>query len=298
MPEQVRPAFDLRGLHIPVERILPMKRIVADEKRNATFRRVLASIKEVGLIEPLIVFPQGTGKAAKYSLLDGHVRLEALKRLGEETIPCLISTEDEAYTYNHKVNVIPPIQEHFMIMRAIENGVSEERIAKALDVDVVSIRQKRDLLNGVCPEAVELLKNKHASRETLRELRRVKPMRQIEMAELMVKGHNFTWSYAKCLVAATPEDQLLDPHRRKAPKGLLGEEVATIEREMRSLEQNFLALEDAHGKNTLHLVLATTYLRRLMENPAVSRFLASSHADIYAEFQKLIETTSLERQVG
>jgi ParB-like chromosome segregation protein Spo0J len=296
--ERVQAAFDLRGVLIPVGRVLPVKQIVADEKRNATFRRVLASIKEVGLIEPLIVYPQGSGKATNYSLIDGHIRLEAMKRLGHETVPCLISTEDEAYTYNHKVNVVPPIQEHFMIMKAIENGVSEERIAKALDVDVASIRQKRDLLNGICPEAVELLKNKPTSRDTLRELRRVKPMRQLEMAELMIKGHNFTASYAKCLIAATSEEQFLEPDKPKAPKGLKAEEVAGIEKEMESLEQNFLALEDSHGKNTLHLVLATAYLRRLLENTAVARFLSVNYKDIYGEFQKLIETTGLDRSGG
>src|SRR5436190_1193387 len=148
MPDQVGAAFELQGVTVPIERILPVKRIVTDPKKNSTFRRVQSSIREVGLIEPLIVFPQGNGKNCSYSLLDGHVRLEAMKQLGHAEVPCLISTDDEAYTYNHKVNSVPPIQQHFMIMRAIENGVSEARIAKALDVDVASIRQKRDLLNG------------------------------------------------------------------------------------------------------------------------------------------------------
>jgi ParB-like chromosome segregation protein Spo0J len=295
MADSLLAAFDLHGVHLPVERILPMKQVVTDPKKNATFRRVLSSVKEIGLIEPLIVYPQGAGKAANYSLLDGHIRFEVLKQLNHATVPCLISNEDEAYTYNHKVNVVPPIQEHFMIMKAIESGVSEERIARTLDVDVAQIRQKRDLLNGICPEVVELLKNKRASRETLRELRRVKPMRQIEMAELMSKSYNFSISYAKCLIAATPDDQLLDPNKSKAPKGVKAEEVAAMEKELESLEQNFLALEEAHGKNTLHLVLAIAFLRKLLDNGAVAKFLLTRYGDINAEFQKLIETTSLER---
>jgi len=295
VPNPVPPAFNLRGIHIPLDRILPMKKVLIDPKRNVTFKRVLSSIKEVGLIEPLIVYPQGSGKTTNYSLLDGHVRFEALKHLNYETAPCLLSDEDEAYTYNHKVNIVPPIQEHFMIIKAIENGVSEERIARALDVDIGHIRQKRDLLNGICKEAVELLKNKNASRETLRELRRVKPMRQIEMAELMLNSYNFTCSYAKCLIASTPDDQLVDSNRSKVPKGIKAEELAAMEKEVESLEQNFITLEEAHGKNTLHLVLAVAYLRKLVENSAINKFLQAKYADISAEFQKLIETTSLER---
>ena len=58
-----------------------------------------------------------------------------------------------------------------MILRAIKNGVSEDRIARSLDVDVASIRQKRDLLDGICPEAVQLLRDAAPPCETLRELR-------------------------------------------------------------------------------------------------------------------------------
>jgi RepB plasmid partitioning protein len=45
-----------------------------------------------------------------------------------------------------------------MILKAIERGVSEERIAKALNVDVPTIRRKRQLLDGICPEVADLLK--------------------------------------------------------------------------------------------------------------------------------------------
>jgi hypothetical protein len=39
-----------------------------------------------------------------------------------------------------------------MILKAIERGVLEERIAKALNVDVGSIKRKRRLLDGICPD--------------------------------------------------------------------------------------------------------------------------------------------------
>jgi hypothetical protein len=73
---------------------------------------------------------------------------------------CLIATDDEAFTYNKRINRLAPIQEHFMIVRAIERGVSEQRIARALGVNVPRIRQKRALLHGICREVVELLKDK------------------------------------------------------------------------------------------------------------------------------------------
>ena len=64
----------------------------------------------------------------------------------------MISMDDEAFTYNKRVNRLAIIQEHRMILKAIERGVSEERIAKALNVDVGSINRKRRLLDEICPD--------------------------------------------------------------------------------------------------------------------------------------------------
>ena len=102
-----------------------------------------------------------------------------------------------------------------MIIRAIKNGVNESRIAKTLNVEVATIKQKRDLLDGICPEAVQLLRDKDVTAGSFRELRKVRPMRQIEIAELMNASHNHTVGYAKCLVVATAQDQLVEPDRPK-----------------------------------------------------------------------------------
>jgi len=57
------------------------------------------------------------------------------------------------------VSSITGVAQHFMILKAIANGVAEERLAEALNVDVAEIRMKRNLLDGICPESVELLGN-------------------------------------------------------------------------------------------------------------------------------------------
>ena len=128
--------------------------------------------------------------------------------MGETDVMCLISTDDEAFTYNKRVNRLAMIQEHRMIVKAVERGVSEERIAKALNVDVASIERKRQLLDGICREVAEILKDKHIAIQTFAELKKMVPLRQIEAAELMVAMNKYTISYAKSLLAATPQAQL------------------------------------------------------------------------------------------
>jgi hypothetical protein len=69
-------------------------------------------------------------------LLDGHLRLEALKELGIAEVECLLANDDETYTYNKRVNRLPPIQEHRMIARAMDRGVSGRHCRCALNLQV------------------------------------------------------------------------------------------------------------------------------------------------------------------
>jgi hypothetical protein len=53
-------------------------------------------------------------------------------------------------------------------------------------VNVAHIKRKRHLLDGICPEVADLLKDKHVSIHAFWQLKKLVPLRQIEAAELMV----------------------------------------------------------------------------------------------------------------
>jgi hypothetical protein len=61
----------------------------------------------------------------------------------------------ESFTYNKRVNRLATIQEHYMIVRVLERGVPEEKLACELNVDAMVIRQRRHLLAGRHPEFLE-----------------------------------------------------------------------------------------------------------------------------------------------
>ena len=293
MAKQVMMGFDPNGLMVPITNILPLKQVNPVMRSSQKYQQVLSSVREVGVIEPLIVFPNNN-QPGTYLLLDGHVRLEVLRQIGETQARCLIATDDETYTYNRRVNRMATIQEHNMILKAIRHGVSEERIAKVLKVDVATIRQKRDLLNGVCKEAAEILKNKHVSLGVFSFLRKLKSMRQIEVAEILVATGNFSVPYVNALVAATRPDMLVDPDKHKIVEGLTPKQVAKMEKEMEVLQRDLGLIEESHGNQVLNLVLACGYLAKLLGNTRVARYLGQHHADIFRELQSLSESSSLE----
>ena len=292
MSEKLRLACGPEVVLVPLQQILPMRLLDEGIRKAVKYKCIEASVRELGLIEPLVVFPQPDGDRC-FMLLDGHVRLMILKELGTATAKCLIAIDDEGFTYNHKVNRLSAIQEHFMIVRAIKNGVTDSRIAQTLNVNIYSIRQKRDMLDGICSEAVQLLRDRQATGNAFRELRKVKPMRQIEIAELMCAASIFSVSYAKCLVVATPGEQLVDEERPKEVRGLSPDDIARMEHEMESLGHEFTLIEESHGKNVLNLVIAQGYLRKLLDNARVVRFLSQNHPEILGEFQKLVEARNL-----
>jgi hypothetical protein len=181
-----------------------------------------------------------------------------------------------------------------MILKAIKSGVSEERIAKALNIDVATIRQKRDLLNGICKEAAELLKTKHIASNVFPVLRKMKPMRQIEVAELLGTANNFSVPYTKALLAATPPDMLVEPERHKSVDGLTPEQMAKMTKEMETLQRDLKAIEESHGNQVLNLVLARGYLTKLFNNDRVTQYLNRRHSDLFTELHAILAGTSLE----
>lgn len=280
-------------LSVSLERILPSRKVPVGLAGSKKFKQICASIQEVGLIEPLSVATVD-GATGQHLLLDGHVRLVALKDLGHDEAPCLVSTDDEAYTYNNRLNRLSTIQEHYMIRRAIERGVSKERIARALSVDISQIEKKVSLLDGICPEAVELFRDRQFSAELGRVLRKMKPTRQVECAELMISANNLTVAYAEALLVATPSSALVGDKHSPRIGGVTPEQMAKMEREMANLQGQYRLVEQSYGQDVLNLVLARGYLTKLLENAKVVRYLKARQPEFLEQFSVLVETTSFD----
>lgn len=283
---KIRLAFEATSLRIALADIEPLREVTAAVRNSKKFAQIAASIREVGIIEPPVVvrLPRTDDR---YRLLDGHLRLDILKDRGDVDVVCIVATDDEAITYNKRISRIAIVQEHKMILKAIEKGVSEERLARALNVNIGSIRNRRRLLDGICDEVAKLLEERMVPIMTFQELRKLRPMRQIEVAETMIAMNRFSWPYAQSLVAATPQGQLVD-EQRKAIRGLTDEQIDHMEREAGNIDREFRMVEQSYGTDHLDLVLAMGYVCRLIENVRIVHHLAKCHPELLAEFQRIV----------
>lgn len=288
----VRISFERQVLDLPIEVILPLRPMSKRITGSKRYARIAISIREVGVIEPLVVTK--VDRSGRHMLLDGHLRLNALREQGEGSAPCIISDDDEAFTYNKRVNRLATVQEHYMISRAIDRGVPPAMIAAALGMDEKVVMRRRNLLDGIAAGAVEILKDRPVNPHVFDVLRRMKDYRQVETAELMASVNNFTGSYAKAILAATKQDDLARPDRPKAVTGVTTEQMARMERELEKLNSDYRAIEANFGDDVLQLVLASRYLGRLIRNTTIANYLESRHAEIIGEFRTIVEATSLE----
>ena len=85
-----------------------------------------------------------------------------------------------------------------------------------------------------------------------------------------------------------------NPEEPKRKEGMTREEIAKMEQEMEALEQHDLkAVEECYGENMLNLTCVRGFIKKLLDNAKVVRFLNTNHRDILAEFESLAAAETL-----
>ena len=296
MTSSVLIGFKTECISLLISELSPTKIVASSARQSKKFRQIADSIEEAGIVEPIVVYPDKE-RRNRYIILDGHMRVEALKSQGKEEVPCLVAKDDEAFTYNKRINRLSCVQENHMIKRAIKNGVPEERIARALGINQTSLTRKKNLLDGICPEVVSRLKSAKISEHATQLLKRMKPVRQVEAVELMFATDNFTKSYVEALLIGTPKSQLADAVEKKKIKGLSDQDYSKMEKEIAELSRDIKAVESNYGTNMLKLVVANGYVSRLLDNSRISKYINRNQPEIFERLHSLQESIDADTGV-
>lgn len=272
---------------MPIDELHPLFTREIQGTRRGCYPKVLTSVREIGLIEPIVIVE----KEGRYFIKDGFLRWQACKELGHETIECLVGTDLDAYTYNKRVNNLAPIQAHMMIDRAVKNGVDPDRIAAALNVSRDWVTKMENLLVGVAPRVIQKLKKRVVSATFFEELKKVKHDRQVEILELVEAADDFSPKYARAMVLATPASQRLKMDSKyKKIDDRAREEMAG---KLRAMELEFRKASETFRDNVFNLVKLSGYIKLLLRNGAVKEFLGQQYPDVLVEFEKIGNDPSL-----
>ena len=151
------------------------------------------------------------------------------------------------------------------------------------------------MLDDICSDATELLKDSPCAMCVFDMLRKMIPLRQVEAAELMLGQNNFSAGFARALLAATPNDQLAQ-RRNTRPDGttsVTSEQIARMERELVNLQSQIKSFEETYGVDNLHLTVAKGYVGKLLANARVVRWLSHHRHEYLSELQAIAEIQSI-----
>ena len=279
-------AFGSQILTLSITTIVPQREPTLAMKETACYKQIVSSLEHIGLIEPLVVYAQAQGT---FLLVDGNSRFEILKSRGVKDVACILAKDDESYTYNKRVSAVPPILQHYMLLRVLENGVTEERVAAALNVDIKSVRQKRDMLKGICPEVTRLLEPHRLGIRSFATIRRMKPLRQIEAAEHMVASNNFTLPFLRAILLVTKPEMLNNRDLEGRLVSARGTANALLEREHEGLVRGLKAVESSFGSDMLCLAVSLKYLERIAKNPKIKKYMEVTHPETAVVIWELLK---------
>jgi RepB plasmid partitioning protein len=66
-----------------------------------------------------------------------------------------------------------------------------------------------------------------------------------------------------------------------------------VEQEMETLEHDIKAVEESYGENVLNLTGARGYIKKLLDNAKVVRFLNANYSDVCSEFEAIAAAETL-----
>jgi len=276
--------FLVNGVDIPLASLTPIReRNAINSQTHKGFIRIRSSIKAIGLIEPLCVYPEGDA----YIILDGLLRYRACEELGITTVPCIVFKDKEAYTFNRMVNRLSGYQEIRMLRKSLET-LDERTIADVFGMQSIRHRLAPTLAEQLHPKVAEAFENDLVGRTAAFEMACVKPERQVEMLKEMKRVNDYSPAFIRALILKTPPE-LRNPKRN--PRKTWSEDKTKRRQLVTRLEE----AEKQHDFYTklyrqysADLLKMTLYVRKIVTTPDLNAYLAEHHAATLAELNQIV----------
>lgn len=288
----IKYCFNDKSVSFKLTDLTYTKKLPTNFQISKKYNQIKSTILAIGLIEPILVFIDQTDNSVK--ILDGHLRVEALKNLGEDKVNCLISTTYDTYTPNKKVNRITIIQTQRMLKEAVRVGVPAEMLCTALNISIEALKSNLSVLKGICPEVIELFNDRDIPINTFRILKKMVPLRQIECANLMVKFENFSTLFSDSLYHSSSPECLIQQPKKKSDSRLANRKaIERLEKEMAQVHFDTQKIKETYGSNSLKLTIIISHIKKLLENPKVFHWLLRNKNDYLNELTNISDIDKL-----
>ena len=197
-------------------------------------------------------------------------------------VDCLVSTDDEAFTYNKRISRLSAVQEH-------KHDPARDRARRARGEDCEGARyhvaerqaQGHGCWTGSARRSPSILKDKQCPMAVFEILRKMKALRQIEAAELLVNANNYSVAYASAILAgdtAVPARRWLQAQAAETDDP---EAMARIEGELARLQESFTSIQDFLRPGSPATDGHQGYVAKLLGNARIVRYLDAEPAGLH-----------------
>lgn len=271
----------VQGRDIPILQLRPRHDRPISKREHD---RIRATILAVGLIEPLVVFPEND----YYVILSGHQRYRILLELGVETVPCIFGPQKESFTSNRMVNRLSPFQESRMIKKSLDE-LDEETIAAAFGITHIAHRLKNTLLKQLHPRVAAAFDAGTINKTCVQELTYVMPKRQEEILGIMENYKDYSIPFVRSLVLKTPiHARAKNRTGKKNPWARNEQRKSDLLKKLADTEEKHDFYTTLYRQYSINLLKLVIYARTLVTNERIAAYLRQSHPDILTTFQEII----------
>ena len=274
------------GADVDIDKLVPLQERKVNFRAKNGYRKILASIREIGLIEPLCVFQED----GVFVILDGYVRYRACEELGVKTVPCLVYPDKEAYTFNRMVNSLSPTQEARMLRRSLES-IEEPTIAKVLGLRRITPRLGATVSKQLRPDVLKALDKGLIGLGCAREFTYVKPKRQLEILKEMERTRDYGISFVRALVLRTPPAQRNRTKKRKSPWDKNPAQKRELVTKLEAIEKRYDFYSSLYRQYTTDLLKLCIYVRKLVVNEKIRDRLNTTTPEVLQCFESILFET-------
>lgn len=286
----IKQCFNNHFQSYPIEVLIPSRTLPVNIKSSGKYKQIVNSIAEIGLIEPVMTFINDNGDQ---KILDGHLRIEALRDLNITHAHCLISPVEETYSYNKRVNHLTILQEQKMLQKAVESGVPVEKLCAVLGLSQSIINTRLRISDGITKEVLALLSEKNVSQNIFDILRKIKPYKQIEFVTTMITLNNFTRKFALSMLHILPSEHLVRKNDNTPEDKDMVKTLARLEKEMATLQIETQNIQNEYAENNLNLIIVKSYIAKLLRKNDIIHWLYDNKCEYLDVLKKIIGIESL-----
>lgn len=284
--------FDIDGRDIDINLLKPLQMRDINLKTNPGFKKIVASIKAIGLIEPLAVCKDKG--SSSYVILDGYLRYIACQQLEIDTVPCLLYGDMQAYSFNKNVNRLSAYQEMRMLRKSLES-IDEPTIAQTFGMTTIRHRLAPMLVKSLHPDVVIAFQDNVIGKICAIEFTSVVPERQAEILAEMQKYGDNSPAFCRSLVLQTPMGQRTKRKKHRKVWAQDDDRKKDMVSRLEHAEKQHDFYSCLYRQYSTDLMKLVFYVRSIITNPKAEQYLEAKHSDIFSRFKQIVFESDVQR---